>query len=171
MQLGRISIMIDLPVNRNLPGVLRVIAPSYYGAGPDKQLLPDMACRGKADNRAAAAECNPERNPLRPWGDTPSGDYHATRIELFEARHSSLGVGWIPLTGASGDALQAMENGRSGLGIHAGRGNGALMATHGCVRIRDRDFDALVRVLAGKKFDVVIRDIDPDPVTIAAGGS
>jgi hypothetical protein len=171
MQLGRISIMIDLPVNRNLPGVLRVIEPSYYGAGPDKQLLPDIACRGKAENLAAAAACNPKRVSIHAYGDTPSGEYEVTQIEMFAHRHSSLGVGWIALTGKHGDALQAMENGRSGLGIHAGRGNGALMATHGCVRIRDRDFDALVRVLAGTKFDVVIRDTHPDPVTIAAGGS
>ncbi|MEQ1890859.1 MAG: L,D-transpeptidase [Alphaproteobacteria bacterium] len=170
MQLGRIHIMIDLPVNRNLPGILRVIDPGYYPS-PDRQLMGDIACRGKADNRAAAANSNPRRDPVHGYGDTPAGEYETTRIELFERRHSSLGIGWIPLTGKSGDALQAMENGRSGLGIHAGRGNGLLMATHGCLRVRDDDFDALVRVLGGKKFAVTIRDVTPDAITIAENGA
>lgn len=103
--------------------------------------------RGKADNGRAAREGNPSRSSLLPYGDAPLGEYaDAVVVKTHNAR---LGHSWIPIVGTSGDALKAVENGRTGLGIHAGRSNtdGKLVTTHGCVRLDVIDFKQLAKIM------------------------
>lgn len=163
---GVITMTISLPRDRTLPGVMRVTRGGLF-SDDDELILPEIPCRGKADSARAAREGNPSRDPLKPYGDTPSGEYEETQIEMLGHANSRVGKGWIPMQGRSGDALAALENGRSGLGIHGGRGNRGLMATHGCVRVRDADFDLLAKALKGQKFRVVIRDVDMPPARVA----
>lgn len=147
------SIAVYLPTDRALPGFLRLWTP---GGVP---LLYDIPCRGKSDGQNAAANGNPKRDPTRPWGDTPAGLYATAPVTVFSPVHATLGRIAILLEGVSGDALRAKENGRTGLAIHAGRGNDRLMATYGCIRVFDRDME----LIAGK---ILADDVSVDVIDI-----
>ena len=145
------QIFIVLPRNRVQPGILSVF--NIDG------LAHTCACKGKADNGKARREGNARRDPARPWGDTPTGDYAPTQIDLFDEHHRSMGRGWIPMEGADGQALQARINGRTGLAIHAGRGDEKIVVTYGCVRVLDKDFDRLVQLIGTDVVEIFIREI------------
>lgn len=150
-------IHVYLPKDRNDAGWLNL-------AGPDGALrLYNIPCRGKADNERAAREGNPSRDPTRPYGDTPSGTYDPERIVQFDPPHHRLGRWFLPLRGAgggaSGDALLADERGRTGLGIHAGRGDGRLITTYGCLRLHDRDMAEIAAIVGAELVTVTIEDI------------
>lgn len=123
-------------------------------------------CLGKADNGEALKRGNAARIPTLPYGDTPTGDYGPTRLVLFDHRHARMGIGWIPIEGANGDALVARqkkdradlpdEGARSGLGIHAGRGSERLVPTYGCVRLKDSDFARLAEIVGERTIEVSI---------------
>jgi hypothetical protein len=109
---------------------------------------------GKSDNAAAARRGNPSRDPTRPFGDTPAGEYAcaigrpgAVTAEL-ERKYGP--HGWIALDPIAGQALQAKRNGRFGLLIHGGALNakGRLRPTHGCIRMFNPDLAALLRAVA-----------------------
>lgn len=109
-------------------------------------------CLGISDNSQAIAHHNPTRNPLLPFGDTPTGVYHGTVIPPGDV--DGYGVHErIFLTPVSGDGLVAEQapNNRSGLLIHGGKLNPAytwwdgLRPTYGCVRVPD---DGMGRILA-----------------------
>jgi len=149
-----LRIIVSLPRNRWNAGRLRLYNDSRY-------LLLDVPARGKADNEAAAKAGNPRRDPTLPYGDTPAGTY--APVSAVAARPESvqrIGAWWLPMEGVDGDALKAKLNGRTGLGIHAGRGDGELIATHGCVRLRDADFSALIGLMAGRPASLSIIDDD-----------
>lgn len=154
-------ILVRLPVDRRQAGTLTVLE-------DDRVLLAGMPCRGKADNGTAKARGNPERLPTMPFGDTPTGVWHGCKVTPFAKPVAGLGGAWIALDRPwSGDAVQAQINGRSGLGIHGGRGNGDLVATQGCVRVRDDDFARIADAVGRDEFWVEVIDL-PEP---AASGN
>ena len=53
----------------------------------------------------------------------------------------------------------AMENGRRGLGIHAGRGNDRLVPTFGCIRLRDKDMQHIQSLAQDHQFKISIEEI------------
>lgn len=123
-----------------MPGRLTLYSPG------GSELLHELPCLGKAENARAAAHDNHDRDPLKPYGDTPLGRYNG-KLELFDPPHAVLGSAWIRLDPKSGDAMRARDNGRRGLGIHAGRGDKKLIPTFGCIRLSDKDFALLVEEL------------------------
>ena len=145
-------ILAFLPANRREEGILHLF-------DHDGVLLHTAACLGKADNKRAADEGNPDRDPCQPYGDTPAGDYKPATLIKFDPPHARMGSAFIPLSGASGDAMRAML-GRTGLGIHAGKGDGQLVPTYGCVRVRDRDMTVLVKELGSDPVTVTIEDLE-----------
>lgn len=148
-------IRVKLPKDRRQIGELAVL-------DVDALVLHGIECRGKADNGTATARGNPSRTTTMPYGDTPSGRWHGCQVTKLPQPADGIGGAWIPLEKPwSGDAVQAQINGRRGLAIHAGRGNDALMATKGCIRVRDRDFARLCEVLGDKIFDVEVIDTEP----------
>ena len=136
----RLSVKIYLPFNRWNTGLLAV-------HDAEHRELFAAPCRGKADGQNAARHDNPNRDSTKPWGDTPTGAYEPTQLVEF-AERIQLGDAWVPLEGAEGDALKAKQQGRTGLGIHAGRGE-KLMATYGCVRLRQKAFDRFAEIVEG----------------------
>ena len=162
------KLVIRLPVNRWQEGEGTLL-------GDDGNELGRWPCRGKADNGKAAANGNPpagepsQRDPRKPFGDTPAGAWQGCRA-VIRPRHEPgdhIGPTWIPLPHerAADDATRelldpARQGCREDLGIHAGRGDGELIATNGCVRMRDRDFARLVELVGEKKFGVEIQDIE-----------
>lgn len=154
-QRGAMLIAIKLPKDRRQIGQLAV-------KDGDLTLLAGIECRGKADNGTATARGNPSRIATMPYGDMPSGRWHECKVTKLAQPVDGIGGSWIPLEKPwSGDAVQAQINGRRGLAIHAGRGNDDLMATKGCIRIRDRDFARLCEVLGDRVFDVEVIDTAP----------
>ena len=143
-----------LPKDRRLPGMLHLFG--HRGG----LVLASIACLGKADGARAAAEHNPSRDPIMPYGDTPAGTYKPALVDIFAAPHARMGRGCIPLEGEAGEALVAAQHGRTGLALHAGRGNARLVPTYGCVRITDDDFERLVAALGDEPVRVRIEELD-----------
>ena len=148
-----------LPRDRREPGILELL-------DGDGRRLHRCPCRGKADGAWAVKKGNPSRDPMRVGGDTPTGGWGETRTDVREPGEGELNMGrWVwwlgpPLGGAprTGQAVDAARNGRTQLAIHAGRGDGDLMATHGCLRIRDRDAATLADLIGAEQVTVAIRE-------------
>lgn len=104
-------------------------------------LIPEVRCRGEADNANAAQANNVIEDPTRVGGDHPAGVYHITKAVSFHAsdavHFASYGPWFFLLDPIGGEALQAKINGRTGLGLHGGAlGVGmSLRATFGCLRL------------------------------------
>ena len=117
----------------------------------------EVPCLGKADNAKAKTHKNPTRDPLLPWGDTPTGVYAPTHPVWLDKK-TQLGEAWIPIIGISGDALRAVKNGRTGLGIHAGRGSDKLKPTYGCLRMLAKDFYRMIAYINEDPIDLEITE-------------
>lgn len=145
-------ILIHLPHDRREPGHLELV---------DDRDVPlfDCECLGKSDSQAAVQHDNVARDPVHAFGDTPTGQYApAAPLALgpSDVHFASMGPWFIPLIGTAGDALRAKTYGRTGLAIHAGRGDAKLMPTHGCVRLEQHDMDALVAAMSGQEAEISI---------------
>lgn len=160
MLLGHINIIVELHRDRWHEGSLKLLEYEGFGEGQAKELLSGIRCRGKADTARAERADNPTRDPTKPYGDFPTGDYKPTQLNIFTHPHARIGIGWIPLEGISGQALDALNGHRTGLGIHAGRGDERLVATYGCLRVRDTDFKKMHEIIGRKPVYVMCREID-----------
>lgn len=145
-----IKIVATLHKDRYRVGVLTVTL-SPAGVGLVTGVVATCPCLGISDNAQAIAHHNPARNPLLPFGDTPTGVYMGTVIPPGDV--DGYGVNRrIFLTPVSGDGVKAESapNNRSGLLIHGGKLNpvytwwDGLRPTYGCVRVPD---DGMERVL------------------------
>lgn len=136
-------VLVELPKDRYKPGRFRV-----FDWHNDE--VASFMCLGKADNHKALKKGNPDRDPTLPYGDTPTGLYGAVRVvKLPEELQGRLGDYWMQLDPEAGDALQAELRGRTGLGVHGGRGNERLVPTFGCVRLFDRDMQEFYEMSQG----------------------
>jgi hypothetical protein len=124
-----------LPRNRNVPGELVAL-------DDDGNVIHRCPVFGKADNAKAAEMGNPTRNPLLPFGDTPTGVYRLTKAGPWSPA-STYGIHpVIVMNPISGDALKASK--RSGIWLHGGAPGRAaawayLRPTLGCLRVADDD--------------------------------
>lgn len=103
---------------------------------------------------------NPTCDPTLKYGDTPTGKYAPTMISFLPHAAPGIGQYWIGLDADDlyhTEARHAEILGRRGLGIIAGRGE-LLRPTHGSVRLRDSDMEALVQVIGKRRFSVTILD-------------
>lgn len=146
------KIHVFLFADRTKPGVLALLDEGGADAC--------WPCLGKADNARAVLAGNDGRDPAYPYGDTPTGGYRATRLVRFATTHPRLGAAWFPIEGESGQAVEArIKGGRTGLGIHAGRGDDKLVPTYGCVRMRQTDFDRLAALVDGEWLKVAVSEL------------
>lgn len=127
-------IEITLPRDRTQPGRLVVF-------GPNGTQLGSFPALGKADNQEAARRGNPTRNPLRPFGDTPTGTWSA-KVGKVMPDTSTYGLHpVIYLWPTGGDALTSHSplNRRTGIWLHGGSlgAAGQLRPTYGCIRVHD----------------------------------
>lgn len=123
--------LVRLPTDRREPGEAEL----YDDDGA--RLLGPFRCRGKADNAEAGEHGNPSRDPEAPFGDHPAGLYQILSVEHKDPAH--FGPAFFRLDPMAGDALEARQHGRDGLGMHGGplMPDGTLRATFGCLRIDD----------------------------------
>lgn len=144
-------IVIRLPKNRLRPGTLQLF-------GDDGLEVLRGSALGLADRDDAREMGNPSGNPLRVYGDTPSGQYLGAVLATCLRPQRSYGAfPPISLNPMSGQALQAKLNGRRSLLIHSGDLGlqGTLRPTHGCVRIHPATHQALVEALGARRRSAV----------------
>lgn len=142
-----------LPQNRAYSGY-------FLGIDETGKVLCHGRALGKADNGLAIRHNNPDRDPTKPYGDTPRGEYYPVKAVMYARESDKFGKGHIALEGKTGQAVAAVEGGRTGLLIHAGRDytDGRLVPTYGCLRVSPNDFDRIVKAAAGGFIDVVVRE-------------
>jgi hypothetical protein len=142
-----LKIVVNLPADRKQYGRLSLIdADGTVLFGP-------VSVLGKSDNQSAAAHGNPSRDPVKPFGDTPTGTFQCMLGKAGQLTqqltHSYGPYGWISLDPQTGQALQAKQNGRFGLLIHGGDLNaqGRLRPTFGCIRMFNPDLGKLLQTI------------------------
>lgn len=156
------KIHVWLPKNRLETGSLTL----FWG-----RMEPYFSCpvRGKADNNEARKHKNKHRDVTLPYGDTPAGACEPAEwipISPRAREYKSFGQGFLRLQGVSGAFKDAMDNGRTGMGLHGGAGECLelpgklyLKATYGCLRVRDSDLNRLMDLTEGEKIEVTIFDV------------
>ena len=100
-----------------------------------------------ADEAAARAAGNPERDPLRPGGHAPFGTYRLREVrDVPAASWDEYGRSSLIFEPRSGQALQAESFGRLALALHGGRtgDDGRLRPTDGGFRVEDGILPRLV---------------------------
>jgi len=164
------TIKVQFPTDRWQTGTVALVnAQGKTAAGPFKSL-------GKASNAAAAAHLNPARDPLQPFGDTPTGGYRvvqtiATGAGTNYPAYNYGASGAIVLDPVSGDAVTAKANGRRGLLIHGGAPGtgGRLRATHGCIRLSDGDMAALIAAIGTATTNPIARRCEAITLSVIVG--
>lgn len=159
----RLLVLVRLQQDRRQVGSLSLIEIEAWV----RKVAFSCDARGKSDQASADKARNQHRDPRQPMGDTPTGRWTGCRVVSRPHMRENDGIGprWIelPWECAADDATRRLldpkiKGSRSKLGIHGGRGNGDLVATKGCVRVRDQDFRRLDELIGGRAFDVVITD-------------
>jgi L,D-transpeptidase catalytic domain len=142
------KVLISLHGDRTKAGTLVL-------TGANGETLFSCHCLGRSAGHAS----NPSRDPMKYRGNTPVGKYALTSISHLPKPVVGIGSLWCPLDPDDfydTQARRAEIGGRHGLGIHAGRGNLVLKATHGCVRLLDRDMADFARIAGKLRFTVEI---------------
>jgi len=130
-------------IKAQLQRYLRPSTQDWVGAGAIWAEEPPIAparAYADADSGTAAAHGNPSEDPTRPFGDHPVGTYKIIGVVWSRtAKEKQLyGPVRLRLDPEGGQALEAKQNGRTGLAIHGGPvRDGALRATNGCLRVDD----------------------------------
>lgn len=151
-------ILVELPADRSQPGTLSLHLSRHW---TDEPVAGPFPCLGKADNKKARANGNSDRDPRKPWGDAPAGEWPETQV-YWSDHMTELGEAAIPLLLADVGGVQAIgarAAGRHGLFIHAGRGSKDLVPTYGCIRMLAKDFYALVIALGDKAVSVTVEEM------------
>lgn len=113
-------------------------------------LLGPVRCRGEADDAEEWRHGTADDNPLGVFGDHPFGEYRVTAIEQAKQPARSYGPFFFRLFPIAGEAKDAWESGRRGLGIHGGElGPGAMLRpTFGCLRVDNETCETIAKLLA-----------------------
>ena len=112
-------------------------------------LLDTVPVLAKADNATAAAHGNPDRDPQKPYGDTPTGLWTATVIPPGGDEHAYGPIRRLLLAPKSGPCTTAK---RESIECHGGDLNMAylqwkyLRPTHGCLRFTNSDIATITQL-------------------------
>lgn len=155
------KVSVHLHNNRRVPGILQ-ITPETSG----NETARTFRCLGLSDQAAATAHSNPSRSPVLHEGDLPTGEYLAVKTHPAapatpeNVRSFGPGIRFV-LNPVSGQASEALLNGRYGLMIHGGPTGApmpvdALRPTHGCLRVDDSTIEFLATL--GASFAVTVAE-------------
>ena len=116
-----------------------------------------ISVAARADEALARGHGNPARDVMRPFGDPACGTYLLIAIDRLagapESLRDEMGAAQLLFEPSEGDAARAESGGRLLLALHGGRmgADNRLRATAGGLRVRDRDLETLVGVLASEE--------------------
>lgn len=149
------NISIYLHRDRSIPGILEL------REGVGVALLPPLVstCLGQSDKATAEKNGNPGRDPIKPYGHIPTGQYTG-KVTVAGASLRSYGPHKrILLTPVDGECAKATE--RWGLMIHGGepKPNGDFRPTHGCVRVSNETMAELVSLVGDQIADVRVVEV------------
>lgn len=150
-------IRVQLPKDRSNTGRLELRVDGRTAFGPVPVL-------GLADYSAAVRHGNPKRDPVRSFGNTPTGEYAGYVQAPFPPKAANLRAygphATIRMEPRLGPALEAWRNGRRGLLIHGGAPGaaGGLRPTHGCLRVSDENMKGLLAAVAGQALEVQVSE-------------
>ncbi len=163
------KIIIRLPSNRDCAGQLHLENPS------GKRIAGPFPVGGRADNKLAQDNGNPDRNRLLPFGDTPLGEYQILQIIASGtgtpyAAEEFGAAGIVLLQPKDGEAVLADANGRFGFFIQGGAVSrkGALRPTEGSLRLfngHQRKFIAALRRLGGADCQCLVVETESGKAT------
>jgi hypothetical protein len=173
------KIVVSLSSNRDKLGQLTYYDLTGLAVGNPYWVL------GRADRGYAKVKGdNPTADPLKRYGNTPTGIYSVTGIlptgdgTQLTPTHSYGPNGALNLLPKSGQALQAATSGqRTGLLVHGGDlfPNATLLRpTHGCIRMSNDDIAALITAMTNSgalfPFDLEVNeDFTGSPPDILIG--
>lgn len=107
-------------------------------------LIESFQMYAKSDNAEAAKHGNASRNPLKPFGDTPTGTWNVRTGKAFTSAADVRTYGPNPVftlwpTGGQALASHGPNNRRTGIWLHGGALNasGGLRPTFGCLRVHN----------------------------------
>ncbi|MGG6263091.1 hypothetical protein ACQ4M3_07410 [Leptolyngbya sp. AN03gr2] len=156
-----ITFVIELPQDRNRMGKI-------YALNSDRQrVMGPYAIAAKADGITATHYNNRDRNPLRPYGDFPLGQYQITNFYPSNFGIESYGNnGILMLTPVHGDGVTAQHNGRQIFMIHAGglEERGVLQPTNGSLRVSAPTMRQLTSVITQIGFGIRCEVIASQPM-------
>lgn len=141
-------LIVELPSDRSRSGCVELFDDN------EDSLCGPFVIAGLASSALAARHGNPARNPILPYGDTPTGNYRVrgrvrsgSGTPLPKREYGPHGI--LVLEGLTGDAALADANGRFSFAIHGGEltGDGWLCSTAGSLRMRDVDLKVLISVV------------------------
>lgn len=181
-------IKVTLSRTRQFPGSLELweqipgTTCATFPEGTLNRIFGPVPVLGKADSLAAAQHGNATRDPLRAYGDTPTGQYSCRLEPAASGPDAIRSFGThqrILLTPIGGQALEAAKDGdpavlndghRLGLMLHGGApGNGGgLRPTHGCLRLSNDDQAALVALFQEPTTCQVTELTPPPAITSSA---
>jgi hypothetical protein len=148
----RATLVVTVPPGRRGGGSLRAID------AQGKDLLGgSLSVAARADEALARGHGNPARDVMRPYGDPACGTYLMIAIDRLagasESVRDEIGECQLLFEPSEGDAARAESGGRLLLALHGGRmgADNRLRATAGGLRVRDRDLETLVGVLASEE--------------------
>jgi hypothetical protein len=122
-----------------------------------------FACLGLSDKTAAEAHGNPERDPLKPFGNIPTGKYDALSTVAGSPARSYGPNRRFLLKATAGQALEACSapDPRWGLMMHGGDPlpKGGLRPTHGCIRFSDADMAKLIELVGADVLEVTVAEV------------
>lgn len=148
----RATLVVTVPPGRRGCGALVALDPE------GKDLLGgSIPVAARADEALARSHGNPGRDLMRPYGDPACGTYLLIAIDRLAGAPASLrddiGECQLLFEPSEGDAARAESGGRLLLALHGGRigADNRLRATAGGLRVKDRDLETLLGVLASEE--------------------
>jgi len=143
--------LVQLKPDRSLEGTI-----TFFEI-PKSTNTKQVRCLAKSDNTKAKNSGNESRDPLKPFGDLPTGTYKAVITTAESNDKYGPHKRWV-LNALTGDAWTAVhDNGRYSLMIHGGKlRNGKLRPTYGCLRLDDETMEWLAG-LGVTSFEIEVR--------------
>ncbi|MHB1843304.1 MAG: hypothetical protein ACYCWW_00535 [Deltaproteobacteria bacterium] len=155
--------------------------------GDGQSLLGPFRVLATASPRVAARHGNPDRDPMRRFGNPPSGSYVIASVLAPGTSHRRpvrFGpLGGFVLDATGGQAAEAQRRGREAIVLHGGPKDRRqrLRPTRGGLRLSDADLSALVTVINERQaaedplsaielMDAPEESLTPPPVEDALGG-
>lgn len=157
----RVTLEVRLPRNRDFAGTLRL--------GNCDSLFGPIPIAGRSDDLLARLHQNSCRDPLLPYGDTPTGTYlmravfrASGRTEYYRLDYGAAGA--FAFEPVAGDAALADANGRFVLLLHGTKrvSESKLYATSGALRVLDSDLLDLMRMIRGAEGPIYLEIVETE---------
>jgi hypothetical protein len=168
----KLSLLARVAKNRDVLGTIEA-----WDQDTGEVLLDRAPALARSDSAKAASVGNSSRDPLKRYGDLPTGLYRAIVAEPGVPARTYGTSKRLLLVPQKGQAKKAAEEyGRSSLMVHAGALNPAykrwagLRPTYGCLRVSEETMAAILKLLekATGPVYLIVDEVPADALALAA---